>query len=103
MASNHGQITEFSGNADNWEAYVEQLESYFVANDIITGTKKRTILLSSCGIATYKTIQNVVAQTKPTEVEYKDLVQKVQEHHTLTLSAIVQCFKFYSCNKQTGE
>ena len=70
MASNHGQITEFLGNADNWEAYVEKWESYFVANDIIPGTKKRTILLSSCGTATYKTIQNIVAQTKPTEANW---------------------------------
>ena len=40
MASNHGQVTEFSCIADDWEAYVEQLESYFVANDITTAAKK---------------------------------------------------------------
>ena len=28
MACNHGQITEFSGNADDWEAYVKQLELF---------------------------------------------------------------------------
>ena len=27
----------------------------------------------------------------------------MQEHNTLTLSAIVQRFKFYYCNMQTGE
>ena len=103
MASNHGQITEFSGNADDWEAYIEQLESYFVANDITTAAKKQAILLSSCGTAASKTIRSVVAPTKPTEVEYKDLVQKVQEHYTPAPSAIVQRFKFYSCNRQTME
>ena len=103
MASNHGQITEFSGNADDWEAYIEQLENYFVVNDITTTAKKRAILLSSCGTAAYKTIRSVVAPTKPTEVEYKDLVQKVQEHYTPAPSAIVQRFKFYSCNRQTME
>ena len=96
MASNHGQITEFSGNADDWEAYIEQLERYFVVNDITTAAKKRAILLSSCGTAAYKTIQSVVAPTKPTE-------QKVQEHYTPAPSAIVQRFKFYSCNRQTME
>ena len=89
MASNHGQVTEFSGNADDWEAYVKQLESYFVANDITTAAKKRAILLSSCGIAAYKTIRSAVAPTKPTEVDYKDLIQKVQDHYTPTPSAIV--------------
>ena len=88
MASNHGQLIEFSGNADNWEAYVEQLESYFVANDITTAAKKQAILLSSCGTAAYKTIRSVVAPTKPTEVDYKDLVQKVQDHYTPTPSVL---------------
>ena len=82
---------------------IEQLESYFLANDITTTAKKRAILLSSCGTAAYKTIRNIVALTKPTEVEYKDLVKKVKEHYTPTPSTIVQRFKFYSCNRQTGE
>ena len=103
MARNHGLVTEFSGNADDWEAYIEQLESYFVVNDITTAAKKRAILLSSCGTAAYKTIRNIVAPTKPNEVEYKDLVKKVKEHYTPTLSTIVQRFKFNSCNRQTGK
>jgi len=43
MTSHHSQITEFSGNADDWEAYKEQLESYFVANDIESAAKKSNI------------------------------------------------------------
>jgi len=43
MASHHGQITEFSDNAGDWEAYTEQLESYFVANDIESVAKKSNI------------------------------------------------------------
>ena len=31
------------------------------------------------------------------------MVQKVQEHYTSAPSAIVQRFKFYSCNRQTIE
>ena len=34
--------------AKHWEVYTEQLESYFMANDITTGAKKHTVLLSSC-------------------------------------------------------
>ena len=90
MASNHGQITEFSGNADDWEAYIEQLESYFVANDITTAAKKRAILLSSCGTVAYKTIRSVVAPTKPTEVEYKDL-HGTESARTLHISSVSNC------------
>ena len=103
MASNHNQIIKFLGNADDWEAYVEQLVSYFVANGIATVAKKWAILLSSSGIAAYKIMRSVVAPAKPTEIECKDLVQKVQEHYTLTPSTIVQQFKFYLCSKHTGE
>ena len=53
MAASHGQLMTFSGNPDNWEAFIEQLESYF--NDITAAGKKRGILLSSCGTAAYKT------------------------------------------------
>ena len=68
MASHHGTITEFSGIAEDWEAYMEQLESYFVANDITAAEKKRAVLLSSCGTSTYKIIRSIVAPEKPTEV-----------------------------------
>ena len=54
MATSHGQLTTFSGNPDDWEAFIEQLESYFAANDITAAGKKRGILLSSCGTAAYK-------------------------------------------------
>ena len=48
MASHHRTIAEFSGIADDWEMYMEQLESYFMANDITTAGKKHAVLLSSC-------------------------------------------------------
>ena len=76
MASHHGTITEVLGIAEDWEAYMEQLESYFVANDITTVAKKCAVLLSSCGTATYKIICSVVAPQKPTEVSYGDLTKK---------------------------
>ena len=78
MASHYGAIAKFSGIAEDWEVYMEQLESYFVANDITTAAKKRDLLLSSCGTATYKMIHSVVALEKPTEVSYADLTKKVQ-------------------------
>ena len=77
MASHHGTIAEFSGIAKDWEAYMEQLESYFMANDITTAAKKHAVLLSSCGTALYKIIYSVVAPETPIEVSYADLTKKV--------------------------
>ena len=74
MANHHGQIIGFPDNLDDWEAYIEQLESYFVANDIDSAAKKRAILFSSCGTDDYKTIQSILASMKPTELGYTELV-----------------------------
>lgn len=80
MVSCHGTITELVGISEDCEAYVEQLESYFVANGITTAVKKRTVLLDSCGTSTYKTIHimdSVMAPDKLTEVSYANLTKKL--------------------------
>ena len=77
------QPIEFFGNSDDWEAYIEQLENYFV-------TKKRAILLSSCGTTAYKTIQSILAPQKPAEVEYTESVQQVKQHYVPKPSEIIQ-------------
>lgn len=56
---------------------MEQLESYFMANDVTTGAKKHDVLLSSCGTAVYKIICSVVTPEKPPKVWYADLMMKV--------------------------
>ena len=103
MATSHGQLTTFSGNPDDWEAFIEQLESYFAANDITAAGKKRGILLNSCGTAAYKTIRSIVAPTKPTEIAYSELVTKVKAHFAPKPSAIVQRYKFNICTRNQGE
>ena len=80
MAKQYGTISEFSGIAEDWKVYLEQLKSYFVANDVIGAGKKRAMLLSSCGTAAYKTICSVLASSKPMEVSYNDLTKKLTEH-----------------------
>ena len=74
-----------------------------MANEITEEAKKRAILLSSCGTATYKTIRSVVAPMKPTEVAFDELVRKVKEHYLPKPSPIVQRFKFNTCTRMEGE
>ncbi|KAL5488914.1 hypothetical protein EMCRGX_G017932 [Ephydatia muelleri] len=44
--SRHGTIEEFDSATEDWTAYSERLEQYFVANDVDDAAKKRAILLS---------------------------------------------------------
>ena len=45
----YGNIGEFDQALKNWEAYIEQMEQYFVANEVTSNAKKKAILLSTCG------------------------------------------------------
>lgn len=46
MVSHHRSITEFSGITEDWATYMEQLESYFMANNVTTGTKKHDVAIA---------------------------------------------------------
>ena len=52
----HGTLTAFDSSTTNWTSYVDQLNYYFVANDIKDDTKQFAILLSACGQSTFATI-----------------------------------------------
>lgn len=99
----HGKIGQFDATQETWDAYVERLELYFVANDVKEAEKKRAVLLTVCGPATYRLIRNLVAPQKPAEVAYAELVALVQAHHTPKPSVTVQRFKFHSRTRQPGE
>ena len=51
----HGSVGEFNPDREDWISYTERLTQYFVANGISEeGEKRKAILLSSCGAATYQ-------------------------------------------------
>ena len=99
----HGSIGEYSDSIKDWTAYTEQLENYFTANDVEDGSKKRAILLSICGVATYKLLRSLAAPEKPTDYSYEALKQMVKTHHNPKPSVVVQRFKFNTRVRQGGE
>ena len=104
MVANHGVIGPFDSSQEDW-SYIARLQNYFVANDITEDktAKRRAILLSVCGVSTYRLIKSLSAPTKPEEVPYDDLVKLVVKHHNPEPSATVQRFKFHSRCCQPGE
>ena len=99
----HTEIEVFSGEPTEWEDYVERSENYFVVHDIKTEAKKRAALLSKCGVATYKLIKRLITLQKPSDVEYKVLLEKAKQHFALTPSYIVEHFKFNTCVQQPSK
>ena len=98
-----GRVDEFDSTKDHWLQYVVRLEHFFVANSIDNAEKKRGVLLTAVGAATYKTLRNIVSPSKPGEKSYTQLVEALSKHFKPTPSEIVECFKFHSRVRKVGE
>ena len=105
MAAKHsyGNMGEFDQAVENWESYIERMEQYFVANDVTSAAKKRAILLSTCGPSTYTTIHSLAAPNKPTDMDYKVLLELTMKHYNPRPSVIMQRYKFNATTQQPGE
>ena len=83
--------------------YVDHLENYFIAHDGKEDVKKRAILLCESGVATYKLILSLMAPTKPSDMDYKDLLTKAKAYFAPTPSTIAQQYKLNTQVHQQGE
>ena len=102
MASKYGTFGEFNPSLEDWRSYTERLQQYFKANDV-EEDKQKAILLSGCGVATYRLIKNLTAPDKPTDKSFADLVELVGDHYSPIPSVIVEHFRFNTCIRQPGE
>jgi poly(3-hydroxybutyrate) depolymerase len=75
-----GTIGPFHAGSEDWKAYAERLELFFVANGIEDADKRRTTLLTVCGPSTYALIRDLLAPAKPTDKTFAELVALVQKH-----------------------
>lgn len=76
---------------------------FFEANGIDAAEKKRAVLLSVCGAATYSMLSSLVAPKRPAEVPYDELIGCLQRHFNPRPSEIVQRFHFHNCKQQPGQ
>ena len=51
MAATFGKVEEFDSKKEEWSQYVEKLQHFFVANDIVDAEKKGAVFLSVVGPA----------------------------------------------------
>ena len=86
-----------------WPQYVERLQHFFMANDIVDAEKKRAVFLSVVGPATYKLLGDLLAPAKSGDKSYEELVEVVTNHCNPTPSKIVERFKFHTRFRRPGE
>ena len=103
MSATIGKVNEFDPLVHNWEEYVEQLEQFFLANDIEDEGKKRAVLLSSCGSKSYSLFKNLTAPDQPKDKAFEVLKTLMKDHVNPTPSIIMQRFKFYKRDREPTE
>lgn len=103
MSTTYGHIAEFDDSVDDWNEYIERLEQFFLANDMENATKKKAVLLSSCGRKTYSLFRNLLAPAAPSDKTYAELVQVMKDHKIPRPSIIVERFKFFKRDREDNE
>lgn len=69
--------------------FIDRMEQYFIANDIINMEKKRAILLSKVNAETYDMIDKICKPKKPREKSYEEIVKLVKGYLKLPASYLV--------------
>ena len=76
----YGKIGEFKESEESLTQYVEQLEQYFLANEVEDVAKLWAILLSVCGSKTYALARDLLQLTKPAETTFKKIVNTLEKY-----------------------
>ena len=93
----------FNPQEEDWSEYSERLTFYFTANGITTDAKKRAILLSCCGPATFRLLRSLVLPAALEDFSFDDLVAKAKERNEPQPSVIVRRFQFNTRRQHAGE
>ena len=99
----HGTLLPFNSAVESWVSYSERLHHYFVANDIVSADKKRSIFLSICGPTTYDLLKSLTHPDSATDKTLDEIIEILKEHYDPTPSPIVQRFKFHTRKRKEGE
>ena len=101
--ANFGSVGEYDPEKEEWIPYTERLDEYFIANEVEDETKKRAILLSSCGHSTYQIARQLFAPTKLSSRTYTQVVERLTQHFSPKPKDIVQRCKFNARVRLPGE
>ena len=111
-----GRVGEFTTERETFNAYVERMEMFFSANNIletmgegsaqanrVVADRKRAIFLTEVGPEVYSTLSNLLALTKPKGTSFIDIVRVLEKHYNPKPLEIAQSFHFGTRNQTPGE
>ena len=98
-----GAVGSFDPSTTQWKSYIEQMEEFFLANDIKGDRKKVAILLSTVGSQTYELIKDLISPAKPNAKSFEELVTCLQDHLQPKPTIIAERYKFHQRNQGPNE
>ena len=107
---------EFNAERENYQSYVERMEMFFTANNIVETAgeeneaenqlvrgRKRAIFLTEIGPEVYSTLSNLLAPAKPKDTSLTNMVQALEKHFNPAPLEIAESFHFGIRSQQPNE
>lgn len=99
-----GNASEFTpGLSESQEIYKEQVEYYFIANEITDDARKKPILYSACRKSTYATLRALATPRQVSEITQDEAIKLLSDYFNPRPSKFVQRLKFNRRDQKTDE
>lgn len=94
----------FDENEEGFEAYVERLEQFFVANGLTMGEEKsKAVFLTVVGKKNHMLLLDLCAPRKPSENKLLDLIELLRAHFVPKTNLIAEKYTFNTRNRREDE
>ena len=97
-----GTMSEYIMESEDITEWLERLEQWFIANEIESVNRKRSLLLTFIGRRGYKLLRSL-AQNEPTLKTYAELTKLLLDHLNPKPNEIAQRYVFYKRDRRAGE
>ena len=98
----YGTLPEFRRDTEEFSAYLERVELYFIANEVAE-EKQVPIFLNVVGGATYGLLRSLVAPASPKSKTLEELTALLKDHFEPKPNTIAERFRFHRRSQHQGE
>lgn len=88
-----GKVSAFDMKTGVWSSYIDRLEMYFTANDVLDDLKLPT-LIAVMGDEPYELLVNLASPSKPSTLSYEHAVNLLRQHLQPEPSSLAERYRF---------
>ena len=98
MATFLSSVLVFDADQEDWTAYIERVEQFFLANGVANEARV-PILIALMGSQTYGLLKRLTTPTKPSALRFKEIVDMLQDRLAPKPLVVAQRLHFQSETK----